>query len=144
MTNPYAEACKKIEAILNDMPDDDLVYLMESIGSIGNKFDGLFLPITIGELMEGGYDREDLVDACLAIGATDYDDRVRYDINGGWTSAAIEDMAADAHLYADDAAEYIMANEWDIELLDWPNNSILARICDIVKNYWDSVENPAA
>lgn len=145
--NPYADACKSIENVLLAMGDDHMVRLMTSIDEHFSRFDGLFTPITIGDLACDRFrDRTDIVDACLAIGATDYEDVVRWNPNGGWESGKPEDMVDDAKLFADDAAEWLLDHDDEIEFLWWTNEAapeVIKRICD---EYWNSVmdDEPAA
>lgn len=131
--NEYASACKEIENILTGMTDDELVSLMCSIDHLSSRFDGLFITMSIGDLLEGDYDPMDIADACIACGATDYDSEVRRDINSGWKS--VEDMAEDARFYADDAAEWLLDNGYDAEFLYWPTN-IQDAVYGIYDRYW--------
>lgn len=144
--NPYADACKRIENILLAMGDEHLVRLMTSIDEFSGAFDGRFRTMTIGDVVCDTFgDRTDLADACLAIGATDYEDLVRKTPEG-WESGKAEDMVDDAKLYADDAAEWLLDHDGDIEFLWWTNEAapeIIKRICD---EYWEGVmeDEPAA
>lgn len=147
--NPYTDACKEIESILTSMTDSDLVDLMRSIDCFSTKFDGLFSPVSIGDLIEGGYDGTDIADACIACGAKDYESEVRHGINGGWKSASLEDMAEDARFYADDAAEWLLDHGEDAEFLDWPiethyefgrtrvESPTMEKVLAIYEQYWD-------
>ena len=136
----YTDACKSIESVLLAMGDEHLVRLMRSIDESWSRFDGLFTPITIGDLMCDTFrDHEDIVDACLAIGATDYEDVVREGHYGCWESGKDEDMVDDAKFYADDAAEWLLDHDELIDNLWWTNEAapeVVKRICD---EYWDGV-----
>ena len=144
--NAYSETCNEVLNVLLAMEDDDLVHLMRSIDERTSKFDGLFTPIEIGDLISDQYrDVEDVADACLAIGATDYSDLVRYNINGGWESGKDEDMIEDAKFWADDAAEWLLDQpEDDIPLLWWTDEMAMHEVIRISNEYWDTVLDETA
>ena len=159
--NPYADACKEIENIITAMPDGALVDLMASIDWVFGRFDGLFRVLTIGEMMEADYDADEIIEACLSIGATDYNDSVRKDPScvGGWKPCDLASMTEDARFWADDAAEWLLDNGDKIDSLEWPakchfdmyghlytDTPEMDAVYEIYDRYWASVmdDEPAA